>query len=127
MIVSLEKPGTPQELVHVGVKGMHWGIRKQEETSGQTRTGMSRKKKIAIGVGIAVGVGAAAYVLHRHGQNKLSSIDKQAIEIGKKYAMENSQKYWLEQIGTLPTQSSQKGIVFLGKTKYPSGYKYPKL
>lgn len=27
MKVALEKPGTPDELVHHGVKGMHWGIR----------------------------------------------------------------------------------------------------
>lgn len=33
MIVPLEKPGTPEELVHFGVKGMKWGVRKEEETS----------------------------------------------------------------------------------------------
>ncbi len=29
MIVPLEKPGTPEELVHFGVKGMRWGVRKE--------------------------------------------------------------------------------------------------
>ena len=33
MKVSLEKPGFPQELVHFGVKGMKWGVRKQDDTS----------------------------------------------------------------------------------------------
>jgi hypothetical protein len=33
VIVALEKPGTPEELVHVGVKGMRWGVRKERETS----------------------------------------------------------------------------------------------
>lgn len=33
MKVSIEKPGTPQELVHFGVKGMKWGVRKQDDTS----------------------------------------------------------------------------------------------
>jgi hypothetical protein len=34
-MISVEKPGTPYELVHHGIKGMHWGVRKKEETSGQ--------------------------------------------------------------------------------------------
>lgn len=33
MIVPLEKPGTPEELVHFGVKGMKWGVRKSPVTS----------------------------------------------------------------------------------------------
>jgi hypothetical protein len=33
MKVSLEKPGTPAELVHAGIKGMKWGIRKKREVS----------------------------------------------------------------------------------------------
>lgn len=35
MIVPLEKPGTPQELTHFGIKGMRWGVRKERETSGR--------------------------------------------------------------------------------------------
>lgn len=34
MKVPLEKPGTPQDLVHFGVKGMRWGIRNEKESSG---------------------------------------------------------------------------------------------
>lgn len=37
MKVPLEKPGTPQELVHVGVKGMRWGVRNEEELVGINR------------------------------------------------------------------------------------------
>jgi hypothetical protein len=33
MKVSIEKPGTPEELVHAGIKGMKWGIRKKREVS----------------------------------------------------------------------------------------------
>lgn len=29
MKVSVEKPGTPKELVHFGIKGQKWGVRKQ--------------------------------------------------------------------------------------------------
>lgn len=32
-MISVEKPGTPSELVHFGIKGMKWGVRKEEETS----------------------------------------------------------------------------------------------
>lgn len=33
MIISIEKPGTPAELVHAGIKGMKWGVRKKREVS----------------------------------------------------------------------------------------------
>lgn len=33
MKVPIEKPGTPQELVHFGKKGMHWGIRNESTSS----------------------------------------------------------------------------------------------
>jgi hypothetical protein len=32
-VISVEKPGSPEELVHSGVKGMKWGVRKAEETA----------------------------------------------------------------------------------------------
>jgi hypothetical protein len=30
--VSVEKPGTPEELAHHGVKGMKWGVRRSQAT-----------------------------------------------------------------------------------------------
>lgn len=43
-MITIEKPGTPAELVHFGVKGMHWGVHKREDsTSGQK----SRAKQIS--------------------------------------------------------------------------------
>jgi hypothetical protein len=30
--VSVEKPGSPDELVHVGVAGMKWGVRRSKQT-----------------------------------------------------------------------------------------------
>lgn len=76
MIMPLEKPGTPEELIHFGVRGMKWGVRKEDSSSGLTsKEGMSTKKKVAIGVGTAavvVGTVSAAYVLRKHGQTPTS-------------------------------------------------------
>lgn len=44
MRIPIEKPGNPEELVHYGVKGMHWGIHKAEETVGSARTFIKEKK-----------------------------------------------------------------------------------
>lgn len=32
-MISTEKPGSPEELIHFGAKGMRWGVRKEEKTS----------------------------------------------------------------------------------------------
>lgn len=62
MIVSLEKPGTPHELVHYGIKGMRWGVRKAEETSPREEPAApkekftQRHKKALIGAGVVVGL-----------------------------------------------------------------------
>jgi hypothetical protein len=37
VIVSVEKPGTPAELVHHGVKGMKWGVRKERSSSSRVK------------------------------------------------------------------------------------------
>lgn len=42
MKVSVEKPGTPAELVHHGIKGMKWGVRKDRTSGGGGSKGRSR-------------------------------------------------------------------------------------
>lgn len=102
MIVPLEKPGTPEELVHFGVKGMKWGVRNkvvgssgykglskatqknvartrdsQRVAQKTARTIQRNKKKIAIGVaGTAAVIGGAylAYRLHQRGSTPISSL-----------------------------------------------------
>ena len=80
MLVSIEKPGSPSEVLeHFGTKGMHWGVRKQRSSSSTARTPMSKKKKVAIGVGIlgvAAGAGFVAYKLHKNGKLPLSRASK---------------------------------------------------
>lgn len=44
-MLPIEKPGTPEELVHFGVKGMRWGVRKSETSS---NTGSNAKARKAI-------------------------------------------------------------------------------
>jgi hypothetical protein len=80
MQVSVEKPGTPEELVHVGVLGMKWGHRKSSGSStSTTKTPMSKKKKVAIGVGVGVAVVAGAaiagHMLGSRGKLRISDID----------------------------------------------------
>jgi hypothetical protein len=88
VIVSLEKPGTPSELVHFGIKGMKWGIRKERVSSGQgtvtkkpllTDKQKATAKKVAIGVGVltvAAGTAYVAYKLHQNGNLPISSLRK---------------------------------------------------
>lgn len=43
------KPETPEKLVHYGVKGMHWGIRKKDDTGGRdtARTNAEKKQELS--------------------------------------------------------------------------------
>ena len=79
-MISVEKPGSPEEMLeHFGIKGQKWGVRRNRTSSNTPKTPMSRKKKVVIGVGVAavaVGVAATAYYLHKNGKHPLSTIDK---------------------------------------------------
>lgn len=69
-------------LAHHGVKGMRWGVRKQQPSGGagpsKKRKGLSRKQKVAIAgvLGTAVATGAG-YYLHKSGNGKkIASVAK---------------------------------------------------
>ena len=70
------------ELYHHGVKGMKWGVRKQPERSGSTKSGkgMSTAKKVAIGVAVAAAVGGVSYyAIKTHRYNKAAHATVQRI------------------------------------------------
>lgn len=90
MLVSVEKPGSPEEVLeHVGVKGMRWGVRKERNSSSKPKTSVElaaqkehRKqvaKRVAIGVGVltvVAGTAFVAYKLNQNGKLPISSLKK---------------------------------------------------
>jgi hypothetical protein len=93
MLVA-DKPQLNEDLlVHFGVKGMHWGVRRDRETGGRsggaapTRSKKAIVKKVAIGVGIAAGVAATAYILSKRGGTKVPHIST-----GKSSSLDNLEK-----------------------------------
>jgi len=81
MILGAEKPPLDDELlIHFGIKGMRWGVRKERRSgrSGSSKP-MSTRKKVAIGVatGVAIAGGAvaAAYLLKTRGEVKLPKVN----------------------------------------------------
>jgi hypothetical protein len=92
-MISVEKPGTPSELVHHGVKGQKWGVRRRVLGAANTRTG-----KIGLaGVGglltayglhkggvfssrqaLALGTAATVAMLQKQGEVNLSAIRKKS-------------------------------------------------
>ena len=58
-------------LVHFGVKGMKWGVRRDTSTSGTAQPKrMSKGKKIAIGVGASAAILAGTYATSRILKNR---------------------------------------------------------
>lgn len=78
-------------LAHHGVKGMHWGVRKQRPSGGagpaKKRKGLSRKQKAAIAgvLGTAAAVGGG-YYLHKSGNGKkIAALAKKQGAAAKKF------------------------------------------
>jgi hypothetical protein len=47
-VIPLEKPGTPAELVHHGVKGQKWGVRKVEDSKSRANKNTTTKENLAV-------------------------------------------------------------------------------
>lgn len=79
-------------LAHHGVKGMHWGVRKQRPSGGagpsKKRKGLSRNQKRAIAgaLGLAAGVGAGIYLQKSGNGKKLAGLAKKQGASAKKFA-----------------------------------------
>lgn len=81
-------------LVHHGVKGMRWGVRKQRPSGGagptKKRKGLSRKQKVAIAgvLGTAAAVGGG-YYLHKSGNGKkIAALAKKQGAAAKKFTQD---------------------------------------
>jgi hypothetical protein len=56
------------EITHHGIKGMHWGVRKQS-TSGSENSNFKRNaKRVGAGVLVVGGAAAAVYILSKNGK-----------------------------------------------------------
>lgn len=62
MIVPLEKPGTPEELIHFGVKGMKWGVRNTDRGGGIRRAAGATKRGIGVGIFALQGTSHATHM-----------------------------------------------------------------
>lgn len=103
-------------LEHHGVKGMHWGVRKEsdssDDSSGKTSNHANLKKAAIIG-GTVVGVAAitvGAIYLAKHGGLPLSSISSSQKSAGKKVVD--------ELIKTSSPEKELSGIVHVAGNKY---------
>lgn len=92
MILNQEnKPPLDEALLaHFGVKGMHWGVRKKREDSGEQTHNQSNeqqttkpkkyfgltKKQAIIGAGVLVGIAITGVVLHKTGGYPLANLEK---------------------------------------------------
>ena len=79
-------------LAHHGVKGMHWGVRKQRPSGGagpsKKRKGLSRNQKRAIAgaLGLAAGVGTGIYLKKSGNGKKIAALAKNGGASAKSYA-----------------------------------------
>lgn len=78
-------------LVHVGIKGMKWGVRKARTNEGERKTLFtSKQKKIAAGVGVAIaGAAAAIFILANRGKQPLPSVEH-LVALNRKRPEKNS-------------------------------------
>lgn len=77
----LERLESDEHLEHFGTKGMRWGQRKQQETSGSTNGSNRQLPKISNRAKVELGVGAAALVLGIVGAKKYKDTAKQLEEM----------------------------------------------
>jgi hypothetical protein len=90
-VITLEKPGTPvdavQELMHHGVLGQKWGVRRNRSGPLLSDSQKHTAKKIAIGVGVAAAVAGTAFVaykVHQDPSKVLSLVKKSSTtSVGK--------------------------------------------
>jgi hypothetical protein len=89
---DLQEFDTPEAaLVHVGVKGMKWGVRKSGPPSSKAVTAKKVGKNVAKGAGYALTLGGAAFVVHqlaKSGSTPVSSISPAHVDAAVKATQE---------------------------------------
>lgn len=92
-----------ETLEHFGVKGMHWGVRKSQDSSGGSHAKLKRNAKIAGGAALAVGgAAAAAYLLSKHGSIPTHSISKMSSSHhGQQAVHAFDEKIWRKQVDNI--------------------------
>lgn len=92
-------------LNHSGIKGMHWGIRKEQDSSTQSTPGMSTKKKVAIGAGIATAVIGTAFVIHMLKSKPNIPVtfveNSRQKELAMEYLRNQHAEFWNQRVGLI--------------------------
>lgn len=97
---------------HHGVKGMRWGVRKQEDGSPRTPMSAEKKKKIIIGAAVGtalVGVAATAVILKSNGKLPVSNVLKatKSSSSAKTAALGKQRVKFMQEANTLRTQMQE--------------------
>jgi hypothetical protein len=109
-LITAEKPQLNEDLlIHFGIKGMKWGVRKSKSSSDSSGKKMSTKKKVAIGAGVAVGAAAVAFALTRRGKVPVKNVlghqpglsSPGTAARGRRAANDISQSEWRKRVSTL--------------------------
>lgn len=111
-------------LAHHGVKGMHWGVRKQRPSGGagpsKKRKGLSRNQKRAIAgaLGLAAGVGTGIYLQKSGNGKKLAGLAKKRGAAAKTYV----KGYGKVAAGGAKGAASRAGSAFKGGAAKAGSY-----
>lgn len=85
MFLNETKPPLEEALVHFGVRGMRWGVRRSQSSGGHDRSDYedldyhdeerhnATKRKIAVGLLVGAGAIATVAVLHKSGHLKIAT------------------------------------------------------
>ena len=107
----------PDYLMHYGIKGMKWGVRKQRVTSGKTKRRSSkgsmseedkkarRRRNAKIAAGVAGGVAGNSHYLRTDSPALLDAAERHASKVNKK-----KHEIWLREFEKQGTDSFPQAV-----------------